>query len=167
MYGVLVFAAATQGLTLEYLALVARESYVSVPHKSVTIRKIVLGRLLPPRHCTGRQQTGIHTQLFCERGLLACPGTSVLRAGLRFDTHLGATKLLSENIGWEHSHCAVPLPHYCSLASPRIEHIVLCRGPIFVTAAQGTTLAWLWCPMGLKLAVLQDCIYLHSSKTVA
>lgn len=52
MYGALVFAAATQEIILEYLALVARESYVSGPHRSVTIRKIVLGRLLPPRHCT-------------------------------------------------------------------------------------------------------------------
>lgn len=47
MYGALVFAAVIPEITLEHMVLVARESCVSGLHGSVTIRKIVFGRLLP------------------------------------------------------------------------------------------------------------------------
>jgi len=38
---------------LDHLALVAREACVSEPHRTVTIRKTILGRLPQLGHCTG------------------------------------------------------------------------------------------------------------------
>lgn len=62
MYGALISTAATQGIILEYLSLLAREHYVSGPHRSVTIRNIVLGRLLSLRHCIGSRLK--HTPIY-------------------------------------------------------------------------------------------------------
>ena len=69
--GVPVFAAATQGMPLDCLALVPRRACVFAPHRIVTFGETVLGRLPPSGDYTDRSLK----QPFCERHLFACLGT--------------------------------------------------------------------------------------------
>lgn len=50
--GAPVFAVAAQSLPLNHRALVAMGAYKPGFHKSVATGEMVLGRLLPPGHCT-------------------------------------------------------------------------------------------------------------------
>lgn len=70
---------------------------------TVTIEETVLGRPSPPQHYTDSRINNAPNprQPFCERGLFACPGASGSGAGFRCGPHLGATKVLSENVGQE------------------------------------------------------------------
>lgn len=59
--GAPIFVAATQGTTLDYLALKVRRSFTLESPETETINKTVLGRLAPPLH---RHQTETHPQSF-------------------------------------------------------------------------------------------------------
>lgn len=52
MPGIPVFGAAAQGILLDWLALVTRGPYLPGFQRTIEIRKIVLGRLPFPGHCT-------------------------------------------------------------------------------------------------------------------
>ena len=72
--GALVFVAAAQGTLLNFLAPVAREACVPVSHKTITTGEVVLSGY--HRRALHRQQTEVHAQPFCEKGLFAYPGAS-------------------------------------------------------------------------------------------
>ena len=84
----------TQGMPVEYLALVTRGACVSGPHGTETIGESVLGRLPPPKHCTESRlkhtlslpvkKTYLLVQIFSLRdGLQACHISKGYRNALR------------------------------------------------------------------------------------
>ena len=138
MAGALVFAAATQEIPLDRLALVLRGTCIPGSYRTMAVREISFSRLRLPGYCTDSRLW--HTsQSFCERCTFACPGASAWRTSFRFGTHLvdyGAA--LKKHRLWTppcHSHSAL-------LQLTRIskkEHIHLSGASIFVTATLGET----------------------------
>lgn len=57
MSGAMVFAAATQGTSFDCLALMTMGACVPGSHRTVIIKKTVLGRPPFPGYCTDRKQT--------------------------------------------------------------------------------------------------------------
>lgn len=58
----------TQGILLDFLALMAKETGDSKLHATITIRKKVIGKLSQSRNFTDRRQT--QSQTTCEKGLI-------------------------------------------------------------------------------------------------
>lgn len=55
MSSVLIFEAATQGISMDCLVLVTKAACIGGSPGTVTIRDTVLGRLSPLEHCTDRR----------------------------------------------------------------------------------------------------------------
>lgn len=88
---------AMQGTSLDCLALEARWACVPWAPWTLTIQEIVLGKLPScslPQRALHREQTEMHLQPFCERGLFVSPRALALGEGLRFETHLEAMEVL-------------------------------------------------------------------------
>ena len=76
--------------------------------------------------------------------------------------------MLSRNVDEGCHLCALLLPHYSLLLSPREELIHSSGVLIFVSVTQRTTPDGLvWWSEGFTLVVSQDCIYLYTRKAAA
>lgn len=117
--GALDFLAASQGIPLDHLAMMARGTCNPGPFGIITTRDIILGSLPPTEHYTDVRLKCIHSLSEKEAYSFVYYSFS-LKGRFRLDTHLQA-KFLG-NIGQVTLYCTLPLPHYsslvCSIWSP-------------------------------------------------
>ena len=155
------YVQSTQGMPLEFLALVALGACISGSQRTETIRETVL-RLPRPGH----NITDWHIpHSSYEKDLFTCPGASVWGADFRFTRNLETTKMLSGNEG---QLCTLLWPHYSPPVPPKKEAYTLVWSPNFCNCCQKDTskLPGLETRRGYNISPT-GCIYLHTLKAAA
>lgn len=138
MSGTLVFAAATQRIPLDCLALVAREACVPGSHETVTIVETVLSRLPHPGHRTDTRLK--HSpRLSVKEAYLLVPEFDHRSRLQDWHTSKGYRRALREYRLGNSSRCS-HLPCYSTLVYPRKEIIHSSGALCFETANWETPL---------------------------
>lgn len=143
-------------MPLDCLVLMTRGSCAPGPHRTITIRKIVLGRVSYP----GLWQTEIRPQSEHERSPFNCPGASTegQASGL---VHIQRLQKCSRGTqAGRHHVYTFPWPCHSLLLPPRKEFIHLSEAPVLTTVAQGTPPDLLvWKSTGSMTMVPWDYVY--------
>ena len=130
-------------------------------HGTVTIEETILDRLPPTLHWT--ESILKYTISPSTKEATACPVASALGAEFRFGTYLEALKMLSENVGREIQSLWSPSTLLQLTCISQKGAYILVWSPYFCKC-YSREITRLWGSAGFMLVVLQDCIYLYSSK---